>query len=118
MIKIIFLPILLISLAFSTPLTTIQATKHIGEEATVCGVVVGSYYSKKSKGKPTFINLDRAYPNQKFTIVIWGEDREYFKNSENQFNRKNIYVTGHINSYKGVPQMTIYTPSQIKLNRL
>jgi hypothetical protein len=44
--------------------------------ATVCGKVVSTHYAKSSKGEPTFLNLDEAYPNEVFTILIWGPDCE------------------------------------------
>ncbi len=29
-------------------------------------------------GRPTFLNIDHAYPNQTFNVVIWGEQRRSF----------------------------------------
>jgi len=31
---------------------------HVGETRTVCGNVVSTHYGVKSKGQPTFLNLD------------------------------------------------------------
>ena len=50
----------------------------LGQNATVCGIVVTATFSGRSKGQPTFLNLDQPYPCQIFTAVIWGKDREYF----------------------------------------
>jgi hypothetical protein len=55
-----------------------EAGSHIGEVQTVCGMVASSKFASQSKKQPTFINLDKAYPNQIFTIVIWGSDRGKF----------------------------------------
>ena len=41
-----------------------------------CGHIAGSHTAYSSRGKPTFINLDRPYPNQIFTVLVWGSDRE------------------------------------------
>lgn len=60
----------------AAPLTTDDAKKHIGENATVCGVVASSHYAGGSRGAPKFVNLDKPYPNQVFTILIWNEDDE------------------------------------------
>jgi hypothetical protein len=49
-------------------LTATQAAEHIGEQATVCGLVASTNYAVKSKGQPTYLNLDRPYPKQVFTI--------------------------------------------------
>ena len=113
--KRIFLTILAAtSVLLSATLSTSEAPSHMGEQATVCGIVYGGYYAKSSKGQPTFINLDGAYPNQKFTIVIWGDDRYKFKSPERRYNNKKLCATGIIESYRGVPQIVISNKSQIR----
>jgi hypothetical protein len=44
-------------------LTAAEAKNHIGENATVCGVIVSVHFASGSKGTPTFVNLDKPYPN-------------------------------------------------------
>jgi len=74
--------LLLSLLAFAlTPISaqTISAAdakNHVGEKATVCGKVASERTATSSRGEPTFINLDAAYPNQVFTILVWGDDRQ------------------------------------------
>jgi len=65
-----------------TRLTADQAKDHIGEVATVCGTVVSPKYAVSSHRSPTFLNLDRPYPQQVFTILIWGDDRPKFGTPE------------------------------------
>src|SRR5271169_5271109 len=60
----------------------LDAKEHFGETATVCGEVVSTRYADSTKGQPTFLNLDKPYPNQVFTIVIWGNNRSKFKTPE------------------------------------
>jgi hypothetical protein len=45
-------------------LTTSEAKQHIGETATVCGVVASGRYSERTRGSPMFLEIDKAYPNQ------------------------------------------------------
>ncbi|NOZ84020.1 MAG: DNA-binding protein [Epsilonproteobacteria bacterium] len=91
-----------------------NAYKHIGEIQTVCGIVASTYYSSRSRGQPTFLNLDRSYPNQIFTIVIWGSDRYKFKKPpEILFKMKRVCATGRIKAYRGIPQIIVRNPSQI-----
>lgn len=59
-------------------LTAAEAKDHVGEVATVCGEVASTHYAATSRGNPTFINLDRPYPNEIFTVLIWGSDRAKF----------------------------------------
>lgn len=48
-----------------------DAAKFIGETKTICGMFASAHYAERSKGHPTFINLDKPYPNQVFTVLIW-----------------------------------------------
>ena len=67
--------LLLASLGQAQTLTAPQTKSHIGENSTVCGIVADERTATSSRGAPTFINLDSAYPKQVFTILVWGEDR-------------------------------------------
>jgi len=92
-----------------------QASQHIGETATVCGRVVDARYASSSRGRPTFLNLDRPYRDQIFTVVIWGEDRDKFGKPEEKYKDKYICVTGEIISYRNIPEIIARDPSQIKI---
>ena len=92
-----------------------EAAYHVGETATVCGVVASTKWSTRTKGQPTFLNLDEPYPNQIFTVLIWGSDRPAFGSPENIYARKRICVTGKIKEYRGKPEIIIKDPNQITL---
>ena len=62
------------ALAQEIPAT--EVAKHVGENATVCGTIASEHTATTSKGTPTFLNLDRPHPDQVFTLLIWGDDRE------------------------------------------
>ena len=98
-------------------LAAAQAKDHIGEVATVCGVVASAKYAASSPGRPTFLNLDKPYPTQVFTVVILGENRAKFDKPEVDYKGKTICVTGKIGSYRGVPQVEAKEPEQIKVMR-
>ncbi len=98
-----------------SPISASEAKNHVGERATVCGRVASAHYAMKSSGSPTFINLDRAYPNPIFTIVIWGSDRQKFGDPETSFSGKSVCVNGEITLYRGAAQTTIHDPSQITI---
>jgi len=53
-------------------ITPQDAVKFICQQKTVCGTVASAHFAARSKGQPTFINLDKPYPNQIFTVLIWG----------------------------------------------
>ena len=54
----------------------------MGEKATVCGKVVGIHFVSSGKGQPTFVHFDEPYPDQIFTLVIWGSERPKFGRPE------------------------------------
>jgi DNA/RNA endonuclease YhcR with UshA esterase domain len=98
-------------------ITAIEAKEHFGETATVCGDVVSARYANTSKGEPTFLNLDRPYPNQVFTVVIWGNNRSKFGAApEETLKGKRICVSGRITAYDGVPEIIAEDSQQIKLD--
>jgi hypothetical protein len=98
-----------------TSISAAEAKNHVGERATVCGEVASTHYAARSRGNPTFINLDKTYPKQIFTVLIWGSDRQKFGDPEEAFRSKHICVTGKISDYKGVPEIIAYDPTQIKV---
>ena len=97
-----------------TSISAAEAKNHVGERATVCGEVASVHYAARSRGNPTFINLDKPYPNQIFTVLIWGSDRPKFGDPEEAYRSKHICVTGKITDYKGGAEVVAYEPSQIK----
>jgi DNA/RNA endonuclease YhcR with UshA esterase domain len=99
----------------SAEYTAQMAQNHIGEKATVCGVVASTNYASSSNGEPTFLNLGEAYPDHVFTAVIWGENRERFDEPEVKYRGKNVCVTGKIKSYRGVAQIILYSEKQVKI---
>ena len=102
------------SVAQQEYINPIDAHKYIGAEKTVCGTVASATYAVRSKGRPTFLNLDQPYPKQIFTVVIWGSDRNKFKNPPDTFFKgKRICVTGIIEDYRGKPEIIVRGPDQI-----
>jgi len=111
--KIILTLMLTMGFLLGGTYTTSQASSHIGERGTVCGVVSGGYYAKSTKGKPTFINLDGRYPNHQFTIVIWGENRHNFHVPEKRYDGQEVCVTGYIELHKGLPEIEVEDSGQL-----
>jgi DNA/RNA endonuclease YhcR with UshA esterase domain len=104
------------SLAYGqSSITAAEAKNHVGENATVCGQVESAHYAARTRGNPTFINLDKPYPDPIFTIVIWGSERPKFGTPEETYSGKHICVTGRITLYRGAPETTVSEPSQIKV---
>jgi micrococcal nuclease len=98
-------------------LSALEAAAHIGEEATICGVVASATFAARSRRQPTFLNLDRPYPDHIFTVVIWGANRDAFSPPpEIAYRNRRICVTGLIKEYRGRPEMIVTSPTQITVS--
>ncbi len=94
---------------------TSQATRYMesGETVTVCGTVVSS--KKTSKGT-VFLNLDKQFPDQVFTVTIWKDDMIHFSyDPSNAFDGQKACFTGKVSNFDGVPSMNISKEKAIKL---
>lgn len=114
--KTLICAVFLCGVAFSqaqTRLSAAEASKHVGEQATVCGVVSSTHYAATTRGKPTFLNFDKPYPRQIFTALIWGSDRSKFGSPETLYENKHLCVTGRITSFRGVPEIVVKDPQQM-----
>jgi hypothetical protein len=92
------------TLAITQTLTTSEAANHIGEKETVCGQIVGEHTASNSQGSPTFINLDKPYPHQAFTLLIWSEDRQSVGDLPKT---GRICASGTISQYRGSPEIVL-----------
>src|SRR5215472_7679943 len=114
--KLIPLPVALGLWAVSVnaaPLSPKEATSHIGETATVCGVVVSAEYEADEQNQPTLLDLGKPYPNAIFTAVIYGNNRQKFGTPETSLRGKRICVSGPISDYQGRPEIVLTDPSQL-----
>jgi hypothetical protein len=98
------------------PLAPVDAADHVGEVATVCGLIASTKYAPQSMGAPTFLDFGSAYPNAAFTAVILGSDRAKFGTPEKTLQGKEICVRGEIRVYKGTPQIILTQPDQLDEN--
>lgn len=93
-----------------------EARNYVGSTVTVCDSVASATFASRSRGQPTFLNLAKAYPNQVFTVVIWGDDRNRFPEPpERVYRHRRICVTGRLTTYRGTPQIVVREPTAAKL---
>jgi len=106
--------------ATTNTITAVDAVKYIGQNQTVCGTVASTNYAPEKL--KTYLNIDKAFPNQVFTAVIEGQSsHNTFKtaitgNPADFYKTKNVCVTGTIIDYKGKPQIILNNVNQIKVN--
>ena len=84
-----------------------------GKKHTVCGKVVST--KKHDKGH-VFINLDKQFPNQIFSISIFESSIKNFNyEPEIYLMNKEVCFTAEIGEYKKTPSMVIDNGKQVKL---
>ena len=84
-----------------------------GDRAEVCGTVVSTYRSDKGN---IFINLDRKFPNQVFSVSIWSRNVTNFSYQPHEMLKNQIICTkGKVSYYNETLSMNISNESQIDL---
>lgn len=97
-------------------INTTQVKDYVGKETCVCGKVVSTKFNENGKTNPTYINLDKKYPEQVFTLMIFGQDRANFSYKPEEFLQgKTICVKGKVGEYKGSPQIIANKEKQIEV---
>ncbi len=87
-----------------------EAKEHVNSEGTVSGKVIELYKTEKL----VRLNLDKAFPNQPFTVVIFGAKTNLFPDLD-KLKGKTIEVTGKITEYHEQPQIILATTNQLKI---
>lgn len=94
---------------------TLQAKIYQGknETVTICGTVVST---KKSAKGNIFLNLDRKFPNQIFTVTIFKDDVSNFSYLPHVvLDGKKICVTGKVQNSNGTPGINVSGENQITI---
>lgn len=90
---------------------TVQVKDKVGQEVGVCGTVVASRYSKKGH---LWLNVDRHFPNQVFSIFIRKESLVNFEyNLKERFINQSVCVRGKVEDFSGAPTITLDDPHNI-----
>ncbi|HZW63904.1 MAG TPA: hypothetical protein VFF15_09705 [Flavobacteriaceae bacterium] len=91
-----------------------NASAFVGKEVTVCGVVTEINSPEHISGSPTYFNMGGLYPNQIFTLVLWGKNKHKFVQGLDHYKGKHLTITGVVELFRGKPQMVLTFPEQVK----
>lgn len=94
---------------------TMQAQYYMGKNQSikVCGTVVSTKLSSKGN---IFLNLDKKFPNQIFTVTIFKDNTANFSYAPDTFlSGKTICVSGKVTNFNGTPTMNISNESAITI---
>ncbi len=76
-----------------------------GTEVKICGTVVSTKLTQKGH---IFLNLDRQFPNQVFTVAIWKDDRVNFSYEPHiELKGRTVIVEGQVRTSNGTPTMNL-----------
>lgn len=98
-------------------ITAKEASQLIGEQVTLRAKVASVFYAKSSSGSPTFLNLDKNFPDNPIAVVIFEKELKKLKINTQFYKDKTIIVTGKVVVYKdeNKPSIIIYSKDQIKV---
>jgi hypothetical protein len=98
------------ALVAADPITPEAAAAHVGETATVRGIVAEVYTSRSGV---TFLDMGARYPDNSFAAVILPEDAGKFPNVDSLSGRV-AEVAGLVWLYKGKPEIILRMADQLK----
>jgi|SRR5208282_2054051 hypothetical protein len=96
----------------------VDAKKHVGETATVCGKVVDTKafkYGIGGRGKPVNFDLDQPEPTPVFYFVAFGKQPDGPEEVIAAYQGKHVCVTGKISTTPSAPYILAADRSQIKV---
>jgi micrococcal nuclease len=89
-----------------------DAAKYLNQYVIVTGTIVDTYTS----GGACFLNF-HSDQNACFTVVIFACDIPGFLESPDvYYHGKTVYIIGVIQEYKGIPEIIVKTPAQIRID--
>ncbi len=86
-----------------------EASKHIGETASVRGTLIEAYTSKSGT---VFLDFCKSYKDCPFSGVIFADDVKKFKNLFD-YAGSLVTISGKISSYQGQAEIVLSDPSQL-----
>ena len=99
-------------------ITTAKVKDYMDKEVYVLGKVVS--YKLAAEGKTTnYINIDKPYPENIFTVVITNNYLEKLNIKIEDLKGKAIYIKGKISTYKNDPKQIpqIFNPTSIVIKK-
>jgi hypothetical protein len=106
-----FFLLLVAAPAFAADIAAKDAAAHIGQLATVVGVVDNVHQSRSNM---IFIDIGGAYPNNAFSAVVLAKDVGKFPNLL-PLKGKRVGISGKIEIYRNKPEIVLQRADQLKM---
>ena len=89
-----------------------DAAGHIGENATVCGVVASAEYEADAQSQAILLDLGSPLRMLPYCCRLWREPCK-IRTPETSVRGKRICATGPISDNRGKPEIVLTDPSQL-----
>lgn len=103
-------------------ISAFAAAELVGQEVIIKGPVITVFFAKSSTGSPTFLNLEKPFPNNPVAIIIFENKREELGINAQDYKGKTVVVKGLVRRYKDEekpyeykPSITIYSKDQLTI---
>lgn len=87
-----------------------DAKDHVGKEAIVFGKVIEVYRTDRL----VRMNLEKPFPNQPFTAVVFASKTNLFPDLE-KLKGQGVEISGKITEYRDQPQIVLVATNQLRL---
>lgn len=97
---------------------TIQARRYMGngEEIEVCGTVVST---RRSRSGNLWMNVDKQFPNQVFSVFIKKKDLINFSyQPEKELLHQQVCFKGTVQNFNGTPTMNVVQEQEVRMHAL
>jgi len=93
-----------------------EVLEHIGELITIEACVVSAKRNDRAKGKPIFLDMFAAFPNNTFSVAIWEENQHEFLSAA-EYDKKMVRITGRAvqKPNQSRPLISLHNPRQITI---
>ena len=98
---------------FAANMRASDATSHVGQFATIEGVVAGV---ETRLNRTTYVDIGGRYPNQAVSGVIFRRDASAV-GDVSDLNGKRVRLVGTIYLFRGYPEIMIRSRDQIRIAR-
>lgn len=76
-----------------------EVAKFIGRDVKLIGTVKSTYFAENAKGSPIFLNIDRAFPENKLTVVVFKEDADKLRFTHTSYQNRRVQIVGRVEQY-------------------
>ena len=99
----------------SVEIASEDAAFHIGESVIACGTIQQTTRFRRG----VYLNMDKPYPHQSLTLIVWENDINNFQNKFGELSNmigKEVCAQGTITQYKGRNQISLGNAYSLKVD--